>query len=162
MGLYQCYHMYIQMRKVRNPMEANETTLSTCLFFTANRLANVLRRIVNDVFAETEIATPHVYLLIVLNQYPGITISELSEKLDVAPSTCTRFVNALVKQGILQKKQEWKTVHLSITSFGKEKTEGIDACLKNLHERCKAVIGEEAYQQLSADMWRAANQLDHA
>ena len=150
------------MRKVRNPMEANETTLSTCLFFTANRLANVLRRIVNDVFAETEIATPHVYLLIVVNQYPGITISELSEKLDVAPSTCTRFVNALVKQGILQKKQEWKTVHLSITSFGKEKTEGIDACLKNLHERCKAVIGEEAYQQLSADMWRAANQLDHA
>ena len=62
----------------------------------------------------------------------------------------------------MKKEQEWKTVHLSLTALGKEKTEGIDDCLKQLHERCKAVIGEEAYQQLSADMWRAANQLDHA
>lgn len=143
-------------------MQANETTLSNCLFFTANRLANVLRRVVNDVYAETGLATPHIYLLIVVNQYPGITISELSEKLDVAPSTCTRFVDALVKQGILKKEQEWKTVHVTLTLLGKKKTDGIDECLKHLHERCAAIIGEEKYKELSCAMWQAAGLLDDA
>ena len=81
-------------------MKANENTLPSCLFFSANRLANVLRRIVNSVYEETGIATPHIYLLIIVNQYAGITITELSEKLDIAPSTCTRIENTLVKKGI--------------------------------------------------------------
>ena len=143
-------------------MEANETTLRRCLFFTANRLSKVLRRIVNEEYADTGISAPHIYILIVVNQYPGITISELSEKMDIAPSTCTRFVNALVKQGMVKKEQEWKTVHVSLTDLGREKTKRIDACLMRLHERCAAVIGEEAYRRLAAAMWQAADQLDDA
>ena len=153
--------MYIQTKEVMNT-EANETTLQKCLFFTANRLANVLRRIVNEEYAKTGIAAPYVYLLIVVNQYPGITISELSAKLDVAPSTCTRFVNALVQQGMLQKEQAWKTVHVSLTETGKQKTGQIDDCLRRLHERCAAVMGEAAYQKLAANMCQAADQLDNA
>ena len=72
-------------------MNANESALQNCLFFTANRLSNVLRRLANDAYAETGVATSHLYLLIVVYQYPGISITELSEKLDVAPSTCTRL-----------------------------------------------------------------------
>ena len=42
------------------------------------------------------IGVPYVYMLVVVNQYDGITQSELAEKLDIAPSTCTRFVERLV------------------------------------------------------------------
>ena len=154
--------MYMQMREEDGKVKADETILRKCLFFTANRLANVLRRIVNEVYATTGIAAPYVYVLIVVNQYPGITISELSEKLDIAPATCTRFVNALVGQGILQKEQEWKTVHVSLTELGKEKTEGIDESLHQLRDRAVAAIGEAEYRQLSAAMSQAADKLDHA
>lgn len=143
-------------------MKANEDTLKNCLFFTANRLANVLRRIVNEVYAQTGIAVPHIYLLIVVHQYPGITITDLSEKLDIAPSTCTRFVNALVKQGLIQKKQEWKTVHVGLTEEGLERTEGIDECLSQLRDRCQAVVGAETYHQLAHDMSQSADKLDDA
>ena len=54
-------------------MKADETTLQKCLFFTSNRLSNVLRRIANDICSKTGIALPHVYLLIVVNQYKGIS-----------------------------------------------------------------------------------------
>ena len=140
-------------------MEADETTLSKCLFFTANRLANVLRRIVNNVYAETGISTPHIYLLIVVNQHPGITISELSRKLDIAPSTCTRFVDSLAKQNMMEKVKKWKTVHLSLTPLGRKKSERIDNCLRRMHEQCAEIIGEDEYQSLSASMWKNADKL---
>ena len=141
-------------------MTADESTLRKCLFFTANRLANVLRRIVNDVYADMGIAAPYVYLLIVVNQYPGITIKELSEKLDIAPSTCTRFVDALVKQGILMKRQEWKTVHVNLTDLGKEKTELIDAGIESFREKCTGIISNEEYEQLASAMCEAADKFD--
>lgn len=139
---------------------ADESILRKCLFFTANRLANVLRRIVNDVYADTGIAAPYVYLLIVVNQYPGITIKELGEKLDVAPSTCTRFVDALVKQGILTKTQEWKTVHVNLTDLGKEKTDLIDSRIKAFREKCTEIISNDEYEQLASAMCEASDRFD--
>ena len=141
-------------------MLADESILRKCLFFTANRLANVLRRIVNDVYADTGIAAPYVYLLIVVNQYPGITIKELGEKLDVAPSTCTRFVDALVKQGILTKTQEWKTVHVNLTDLGKEKTDLIDSRIKAFREKCTEIISNDEYEQLASAMCEASDRFD--
>ncbi|MBQ9582139.1 MAG: winged helix-turn-helix transcriptional regulator [Synergistaceae bacterium] len=141
-------------------MRADESILERCLFFTSNRLANVLRRIVNDVYAETGIAAPHVYLLIIVNQYPEITITELSNKLDIVPSTCTRFVNELVKQGILIKNQEWKTVHVSLTELGRAKIEKIDNGLAKLRERLREFISDEEYKNLAALMWDAANKIE--
>ena len=139
---------------------ADDSILQKCLFFTANRLANVLRRIVNDVYSETGIAAPYVYLLIVVNQYPGITITELSEKLDISPSTCTRFVDALVKQGILKKEQKWKTVHVDLTDYGREKTESIDAGIAKFREKCTQIISSEEYDELAKAMSRTADKFD--
>ena len=68
-------------------MKSDESTLRRCLFFTSNRLSNILRRIANDVCSDSGIAVPYIYLLIIVNQYPQITINELSAKLDIAPST---------------------------------------------------------------------------
>ncbi len=140
-------------------MRSDESILKKCLFFTSNRLANVLRRIVNDIYEETGIATPYIYLLIVVNQYPGITITELSEKLDIAPSTCTRFVNDLVKQGMLRKEQEWKTVHVTLTEFGREKAEGIDAGVAKVREKLRNAISDDEYQNLASAMSKMADRL---
>ena len=70
--------------------------MTKCLFFTSNRLSNILRKKAEDAFKDLGIGVPYVYMLVVVNQYDGITQSELAEKLDIAPSTCTRFVERLV------------------------------------------------------------------
>lgn len=141
-------------------MQADDSILKTCLFFTANRLANVLRRKVNDIYADTGIAAPYVYLLVVVNQYPGITIKELSRKLDVAPSTCTRFLDALVKQGILTKSQEWKTVHVNLTEEGAVKCELIDSGIAKFRDECTKIISNDEYEELASMMSHAADKFD--
>lgn len=141
-------------------MQADESTLQKCLFFTSNRLSNVLRRIANDICSDTGIALPHVYLLIVVNQYKGITINELAQKLDIAPSTCTRFVNALVKDEILEKKQEWKTVHIFLNKKGENTVKGIDECLNKFYNRCLEVMEKDEYNKLASLMWQAADRFE--
>ena len=141
-------------------MKSDESTLKKCLFFTSNRLSNILRRIANSVCSDTGIAVPYIYLLIIVNQYPEITINELSEKLDIAPSTCTRFVNALVKDGILEKKQEWKTVHVSLTKKGNLKTEGIDESINKVYQKCMEVMSKEEYETLASLIVEAADKLN--
>ncbi len=141
-------------------MKSDESTLKKCLFFTSNRLSNILRRIANSVCSDTGIAVPYIYLLIIVNQYPEITINELSEKLDIAPSTCTRFVNALVKDGILEKKQEWKTVHVSLTKKGNLKTEGIDESINKVYQKCIEVMDKSEYETLASLIVKVADKLD--
>ena len=67
-------------------METDESILTKCLFFTSNRLSNILRKKAEEAFKDLGIGVPYVYMLVVVNQYDGITQSELAEKLDIAPS----------------------------------------------------------------------------
>lgn len=143
-------------------MQMDESALTKCLFFTSNRLSNVMRRMANDVYKSTGLSTPSIYLLIVVNQYPEITMTELSAKLDIAPSTCTRFVNALEKQGILRKETDWKTVHICLTVEGRKKTEKIDAAMMELAQRCNGILGPEAAESLPAEMVAAAEKLEES
>lgn len=91
--------MFSHYRKIDEEppaLNTDESILTKCLFFTSNRLSNPLRKKAEDAFKDLGIGVPYVYMLVVVHQYDGITQSELAEKLDIAPSTCTRFVERLV------------------------------------------------------------------
>lgn len=140
-------------------METDESILTKCLFFTSNRLSNILRKKAEEAFKDLGIGVPYVYMLVVVNQYDGITQSELAEKLDIAPSTCTRFVERLVKEGILRKEFEWKTAHIFLTEEGKKVCRGIDESLLALHQSYCQPLGEEKALQLIRDIGAACEKL---
>ena len=142
-------------------MQTNESIVSKCMFFTSNRLSNILRRKAEESFHTLGIGVPYVYLLIVVNQHDGISQADLCEKLDIAPSTCTRFVDRLVKQGILRREHEWKTAHVFLTEQGRETCHGIDGCIENLLASVRCVLGEEKMNHLSKEMWDACEELSH-
>lgn len=54
-------------------MNTDESILTKCLFFTSNRLSNILRKKAEDAFKDLGIGVPYVYMLVVVNQYDGIT-----------------------------------------------------------------------------------------
>lgn len=155
-----CYYLHIQT-KGGTAMQTNESILSKCMFFTSNRLSNILRRKAEESFHPLGIGVPYVYLLIVVNQHDGISQADLCEKLDIAPSTCTRFVDRLVKQGILRREHEWKTAHVFLTEQGRETCDGIDGCIENLLASVRCVLGEEKMNHLSKEMWDACEELSH-
>lgn len=70
-----------------------EIVLAKCLFFTSNRVSNIMRRIADEAFDDLGIASFYVYLLVIIILYGEIIRSELGEKSYVSASTCTRFVD---------------------------------------------------------------------
>lgn len=142
-------------------MQADESVLSRCLFFSANRLSNILRRKAEKVFQDLGIGVPHVYLLILVHQYNGITQAELGDKLDIAPSTCTRFVDKLIGQGVLRKEYDWKTAHVFITDKGEAICQEIDGKLCELRQSCCDLVGEERVDGLTREIWDACEMISH-
>lgn len=140
-------------------MKSDEKILTQCLFFTSNRFSNLMRKLADETFAELEISSSYVYLLIIVNQYPGITQNELSGKLDISPSTCTRFVDRLVRQGLIDKTLEWKTAHLTLTEKGEALRTRIDESLLALYHRYSEILGTETGNDLARNLYLASEVL---
>jgi DNA-binding MarR family transcriptional regulator len=50
---------------------------------------------------KTGLSPSHAFLMMLATDYPGIGQKELSERLHLAPSTVTRFIDSLVHKGYL-------------------------------------------------------------
>ena len=59
-----------------------------------------------EAFAKTGLSPSYAFLVMIVEEQPGITLKSLSEKLHLAPSTCTRLVDKLVNREIVERKQE--------------------------------------------------------
>lgn len=106
-----------------------------------------------------DVSSSYVYLLVIVNQYIGITQSELSEKLDISTSTCTRFVDKLESKDILRKEYDWKTAHIYITNKGEDVCEQIDDCFQNLYKCYTNILGENVSNNLADEMWKVSESL---
>lgn len=74
-----------------------------------------MTKIADDVFSKTNLSPSYIYLLIVVYQYPGITQKELCDKLSIAPSTSTRFINKLEKLNLVYRRLDWKETHIHLS-----------------------------------------------
>ena len=124
-------------------MKVDESILSMCLYFTSNRFARYMTKLAEKAFAKINLSPTYVYLLVVVNQYPGITQKELCEKLSIAPSTSTRFIDKLEKLNLVYRRLEGKETHIHLTEKGIRLSEEIDECFVEFNKQYTSILGEE-------------------
>ena len=121
-----------------------EKYLHNCLYFTANALARQVSQMAEEEFRYAGLSPSHAYLLMLVDERPGITQKELGEALHLAPSTVTRFVDALChRRELVERRTEGKTARIYPTQKGLELKKQIAECWHNLYRRYSAVLGEE-------------------
>ncbi len=136
-------------------MKIDESISSMCLYFTSNRFARYMTKIAEEAFAKIELSPAYVYLLIIVNQYPGINQKELCEKLSIAPSTSTRFIDKLEKLNLVYRQLEWKETHIHLTEKGMQLTEEIDGCFDEFRKQYTSILGEEQSDALAKALYDA-------
>ena len=141
-------------------MTKSKSILHNCLYFTANSLARIITRMADDEFRPTGLSPSHAFLMMLVNDNPGIGQKELCEQLHLAPSTVTRFVDALVHKGFLTRQTDGKASRVHATSEGANLRQPIEDAWKRLHQRYAKVLGLRNGDKLTAMIDAASNQLN--
>ncbi len=144
-------------------MTKETSILHHCLYFTANSLARVITRMAEEEFRQTGLSPSHAFLMMLVNDHPGIGQKALCEQLHLAPSTVTRFIDALVHRGYLLRRTEGKASRVYATPEGEGLRQPIEDAWNRLHQRYAKVLGlaegdrlammiDEASDKLSAEV----------
>ncbi len=118
-----------------------KSILHNCLYFTANSLSRVITRMAEEEFRRTGLSPSHAFLMMLVNDNPGIGQKELCEQLHLAPSTVTRFIDSLVYKGYLTRKRDGKVSKVYATESGQSRRNSIAEAWKSLHQRYAKVLG---------------------
>jgi DNA-binding MarR family transcriptional regulator len=140
-------------------MTKDSALLHHCLYFTANSLARVITRMAEEEFRRTGLSPSHAFLLMLVNDHPGIGQKELCEALQLAPSTVTRFIDALVHRGYLTRRPEGKASRVYATPEGKGLKGIIEDAWKSLHQRYARVLGLSEGDRLAVMIDEASSRL---
>ena len=154
-------YLYVQTNKEPN-LTDNATIMHHCLYFTANALARAVGRMADESFRKTGLSPSHAFLMMLVNENPGIGQKALCEQLHLAPSTVTRFIDALVHKGYLTRVMEGKSSNVFATEAGQALAIPIASAWKDLYERYSAVLGRKEGDALTAMIDAASDRLNRS
>jgi DNA-binding MarR family transcriptional regulator len=123
--------------------------LECCLFFTANSLARDITRMGEEEFVSIGMTPSYAFLMALAVDSPGISQKEISEKMNMAPSTVSRFIDALVKRRLLKKEGQGRMTFIHPTEKGVQLNGAIQEVWKNLYERYSKVLGKKNGDELT-------------
>ncbi|MFN0225896.1 MarR family winged helix-turn-helix transcriptional regulator [Paenibacillus sp. KR2-11] len=126
-----------------------EPNFDKCLYFAVSKLNRTITRIAEEEFASLGLSPTYAFLLMLVNSRPGITPTELSEKLFVTPSTITRFLDKLESKGLLSRRGEGKRICVQPTEKSLGLQESLDAAWAGLLPRYSESLGEDTCRELA-------------
>ena len=139
--------------------ENKHAYLQHCLYFTTNSLSRIITRMSDNEFSALGMCTSHAFLLMLVINQPGITQKELTEYLGLAPSTVSRFIDALTHKKLLRREADGKMSLVYPTEQGATLMPQIKEAWKNLHHKYNDALGKDAAKILTAHTFEAAKKL---
>jgi len=140
-------------------MENTENFLEICLFFNTNALSRYLLKLAEKEFAPLNLSPAHASLLLMVYDTPGISPKDLSYRLNLTPSTITRFVDALEKKELVSRRSKGKAAFISPTSKGLKLKSPVAIAYKNLYLRYTQILGPDSANTLSFTILAANKKL---
>jgi len=133
-----------------------------CIYFNTNALARQINKIWDDAFKPYGLSPAHAYVLrVVLNQ-PGISMKQIAEELELAPSTVTRFVDSLMHKKFLKRvsdNTDKRGMQIFPTADAKKIHSKLELTGQQLYSEMNNLIGKQAFSGLVSDMRDIRQQL---
>ncbi|MED3798823.1 MarR family transcriptional regulator [Lysinibacillus capsici] len=91
-------------------------TLGTLTWIRMMRFTTQSNQLSNEFLKRFDLTTAQFDVLIQIKTYAPITQSQLAEKVTVTQGGMSRMLARLEKEGLIERKQNWKTKTISLTS----------------------------------------------
>ena len=142
-------------------METKDTKYCTCLYHSANAFSRVMTKMADEAFAPTGLSTSYAFLLMTVNDSPGIQPEAISCQMQLTPSTVTRLIEKMEYRGLLERKSVGRATQV----FPTEKSEALKPELKkawqSLYRRYTGILGKETANQLTDDIYKAYSVIEN-
>ncbi|WP_102275598.1 MarR family winged helix-turn-helix transcriptional regulator [Cytobacillus massiliigabonensis] len=99
----------------------HKNTRGSLIWLRLTRFTHQSNLLSNDFLKQFDLTTAQFDVLMQISTYEPLTQSELAEKVTVTQGGISRMLARLEKEGLIQRKQEWKTKTISLTNKGREK-----------------------------------------
>jgi len=140
-------------------MSDKSDTYCSCLYFSANAFSRALTRIAEEEFSITGIAPSYAFVLMTINDSPGIHPMAISEIMMLNPSTITRFIEKLEARGYLTREIKGKFTEVYPTDKSRRLQVNLHKAWENLFRRYAAVLGESHSRLLTMTISEATKKL---
>lgn len=109
----------------------------------SNAFSREITRHFDSYFEEYNLATSYVELLLILFEQEELSQNDLAEKMKLAPSTITRFVNKLVKMNLVEKKKVGRTAIITLSKKGQQQLPALKSRFDNAVNDLTDILGEK-------------------
>lgn len=151
--------LFITFVKRSLDLKKSDKYLSKCLYFTSNALARKLTKLAEKAFIPLGLSPSYAFLILLVQENPGITPSALSKELNLDPSTITRLADKMILRSLIKKEKKGKTMHFQPTEALIEILPELEKCWYDLKDKYDAVIGIKAADQLVDLTFKASEKL---
>ena len=141
-------------------MEKCNSKYCGCLYYSANALSRLMTKMADEEFAMTGLSSSYAFLLMSVNDKPGIQPKEISEQMQLTPSTITRLIEKMEQKKLLERKSTGRTTEVFPTEKSKELGLKIKEAWRNLYKRYSDLIGEEEAKKLTAKIHEAVTKIE--
>ena len=134
-----------------------------CLYFNANALVRSLNRIWDEAFKQLGLSPAHGYLLRLVLEQPGMSQKAIAQELGLAPSTVTRFVDALANRKLLKRSKgegDGRELTVNATAKGEALREQLEQTGNTLYQRMREQLGEERFDHLVGELRAAQDAIE--
>lgn len=116
-----------------------------CIYFNLVTLNRKIGRVWQSEFEKLGLSTSQAYLLFALVQESELTQKDLGQLLELNASTVTRFVDDLVRKGLLEKVGKGKGSLIQVTSLGKKECRKIKKTMDLLFSKTQNQVGKSNF-----------------
>lgn len=142
-------------------MENGNSKYCGCLYFSTNALSRLMTKMADEEFATTGLSTSYAFLLMTVNTKPGIQPKEISEQMQLTPSTITRLIEKMEQKKLLERKSTGRTTEVYPTEKSKKLDIKIKRAWKNLYKRYSDLIGEEVAKRLTVNIYDTVKKIEY-
>ena len=113
-----------------------------CLYYSANALSRIMTKMADEAFAATGLTSSYAFLLMIVNEKPGIQPGEISCQMQLKPSTVTRLIEKMEYRGYLKREHAGRCTKVYPTIASTKLNPKIKKAWSDLYRQYADILGK--------------------
>jgi MarR family transcriptional regulator, organic hydroperoxide resistance regulator len=129
-------------------MKAAESKYCRCMYFASGALARKVEKLAQASWKDVGLSPSHAYLMMVINDEPGMQPGQAVAQLLLTPSTITRLIEKLETKKLVVRTVTGKLTNIYPTPKGKQLQPQLQKCLVHFYNNYSNILGKDESAKL--------------